>query len=121
MRWLADAGTGGISDPLTWLVNLGVAGIVIILLVTGQLRTKAEVEHLQRENERKDKLLDAKDGQIAAMQAVITDKTLPALSRSTQVLEAIPRSETVLFAQLRRAQLEVTELTQRLEQIARGE
>lgn len=108
------AGTTPVSDPLAWLVNLGVAGIVIVLLVTGKLRTGKEVEHLLAE-------LAAKDQLIAAFQQQLTGTTLPALARSTAVLEAIPSSERVMHQQLRQAQQEVADLARSIERLARGE
>ena len=102
------------TDPLAWLVNLGVAGVVIVLLVTGQLRTKAEVENLKEE-------IAAKDKVIEAFQLQLTGHTLPALAQSARVLEAIPGGEAALLGELRLAQQKATEISQRLEKIARGE
>lgn len=101
------------SDPLTWLVNFGVAGIVIVLFVTGQIRTKAEVENLKSD-------IAAKDELIKAFQAQLMGHTLPALERSAQVLEAIPSSERSLYSQLTRAQQEVAALSDRLSELAKG-
>lgn len=105
--------TTATDDPVAWLVNLGVAGIVIVLLVTGRLRTGKEVEHLLEE-------IAAKDQIISAFQAQLTGHTLPALARSAQVLEAIPTSEHALMSQLRDAQREVADLAVRLERLSRG-
>lgn len=105
--------TANSSDPLTWLVNFGVAGIVIVLFVTGQIRTKAEVENLKSD-------IAAKDELIKAFQAQLMGHTLPALERSAQVLEAIPSSERSLYSQLTRAQHEVAALSARLNDLTKG-
>lgn len=91
------AETSATTDPLTWLINLGVAGIVIVLLVTGQLRTKSEVLHLLDE-------IAAKDKVIEAVQTQLLSQTLPALANSTRVIEAVPTTENALVRQLLRAQ-----------------
>lgn len=107
---MAD-GAVTVSDPFTWLVNLGVAGIVIVLLVTGQLRTKAEVEHLLAEIEAKDKVIDA-------VQTQLLGSTLPALAQSTRVMEAIPANERSLMDQLARTQADAAALITRMERLA---
>lgn len=108
--WASD----GTTDPLTWLVNYGVAGIVILLLVTGQLRTKSEVNQLERQ-------LAARDNIIEALQSNLTRHTLPALASSTRVLEAIPASESAVLAELSRVRSEAESLVARLEAAQRGE
>lgn len=99
------------TDPLGWLVNLGVAGVVIVLLVTGQLRTKSEVTHLEAEIASKDKVIEA-------FQLQLTGHTLPALARSARIFEAIPASETALLVELRKARTEASDLASRLEVLA---
>lgn len=94
-------------DPIAWLVNYGVAGIVILLFVTGQIRTKAEVRSLERQ-------IEAKDQAISAFQAQLSTNTLPALARSAEVLETIPASERASYQELRRASAGIAELIQEL-------
>lgn len=103
-----------VSDPLAWLVNLGVAGIVIVLLVTGQLRTKWEVNAL-------DKRIADQDKVIKEFQDALIGQTLPALARSAQVLEAIPSSERGLQDELHQTRGDMAELISRLERLAKGE
>jgi len=107
---LADA-TGGSADPVAWLINYGVAGIVIALLVTGQLRTKSEVKGLESQIAAKDKVIDA-------FQAQLTGHTLPALTQSARVLEAIPTSESALLVELQRVRAEAEALVVRLESVS---
>lgn len=101
------AASSAAEDPFTWLINLGVAGIVIVLLITGKLRTGKEVEYLLTE-------IAAKDELIKAFQTQLMGQTLPALTRSTQVLEAIPTSERSMYDALSKSQEEVLTLTKRL-------
>lgn len=94
-------GEASASDPISWLINYGVAGVIIILLVTGQLRTKAEVEGLKAELTKKDESITAKD---AALTALVTQLTtfLPQLAKVGDVVEALPRNaDTHLAAVLR--------------------
>jgi hypothetical protein len=100
--------TSAATDPLGWLVNIGVAGIVIILLVTGQLRTKSEVMHLLDEIAAKDKAIDAIQNQIMS-------QALPALANSTRVIEAVPNTEQALIEQLRKAQEDAKALVAAME------
>lgn len=116
---LADGTASVTTDPMAWLINLGVAGVVIILLVTGRLRTKSEVDNLTKENERKDVLIDSKDAQIAALQDAIINKTIPAIAESARVLEVLPQSQRAVFSQLRRAQSEVARLTAEADRMSR--
>lgn len=109
-RAALEATSSPTSDPLSWLINLGVAGIVIVLLVTGQLRTKSEVEHLLAEIEAKNKVIDA-------VQVQLLSSTLPALANSTRVIEAVPAQEQVLIDQLRRTQADASELIARMERM----
>jgi hypothetical protein len=120
-RLFADGSSSSPTDPFNWVTGLGFPGVIIALLITGQLRTKPEVERLIAENDRKDKLIEAKDTTIATMQSVLTKQTLPALLRSAEVLEAIPNAESSLFNELRQAQQQVTDLTSRLERMTRGQ
>lgn len=100
------------TDPVAWLVNYGVAGIVIVLLVTGQLRTKTEVTLLERQMAQKDRVIEA-------FQQQLTSHTLPALAESTRVLEAIPSSESALLIELHRVRADAEALVARLETAAR--
>ena len=108
------AATSAAEDPFTWLINLGVAGIVIVLLITGKLRTGKEVEYLLEE-------MAAKDELIKAFQTQLMGQTLPALTRSTQVLEAIPTSEKSMYEALNKSQQEVLGLTKRLHDLLQEE
>lgn len=106
---VATAWASAATDPFTWLINVGVAGVVIVLLVTGQLRTKAEVSQLERQ-------IEAKDALIEAFQAQLTANTLPALERSAQVFEALPRAtERAVYRDLGQVRAEIEELSQRLQ------
>jgi hypothetical protein len=84
------------ADPLLTIVNYGALGMMLVLFVIGRVHSDAEVKDLKRQN---DKLTDA----LMQVQASLTRQTLPALTRSAQVLEAIPESEASLVAELQQA------------------
>jgi len=94
-------------DPIAFLVNYGVAGVVIGLLVTGQLRTKFEVRGLERQ-------IEAKDQVISEFQAQLSTNTLPALARSAQILETFPASEREAYREMRQASAGIAQLIQEL-------
>lgn len=85
---VADA-VGSGFDPLTLLASTGIPGVVIILLITGKLRTESEVKRLEGENDRKDIVIAQKDEQIQRLQAGIVDQAIPVLTRSTELLGRI--------------------------------
>lgn len=68
------------SDPITFLVNYGVAGIVVVLLVLGKLRTKAEVDGLIKANDQLREDLKLRDKAIYDLTLTITNHTLPSLT-----------------------------------------
>lgn len=100
-------------DPISWLVNYGVAGIVLALLVTGQLRTKSEVLGVQKIADDRAREVAAKDAAIAALMTQITGHTVPQLGHLTQVLEALPAQNTSDTAVLEA----LAELKSKIEQI----
>jgi len=87
------ATTSASGDPLTWLVNLGVAGVVIALLVTGQLRTKSEVENLQAQIAQQAHLIEGFQNQL-------TGNTIPALTKFVQLAETIPANTAQMQADM---------------------
>lgn len=83
-----DSSTGGF-DPTVLVSSAVTPAIVVLLLLLGKLRTEGEVKRLESESERKDGLIDQKDGQITTLQASLVDKAIPALVRSTLILESL--------------------------------
>lgn len=77
------------TDPLSLLTGLGPAGIIIVLLVVGKLRTEGEVKRLEVELDRKDQVIEAKDAQLAALQDGIVGQAIPALTRYTDTVEQV--------------------------------
>lgn len=112
VKLLAAAETGPATDPYSFLVNYGALGIIIILIATGQFRTKAEVQRLESQNNEYREI-------IKSFQIQLTTQTLPALSKSAQVLEAIPDKETAMFEELRSTQAQTKEILSRLENLSR--
>lgn len=82
-----DAGGG--FDPYTLLASTGLPGVVIILLITGRLRTSSEVERLESDNDTLRTVVTQKDDLIAALNKTIADRAIPALTRSAIALERL--------------------------------
>lgn len=78
-----------LADPVGWLINLGVAGIWLIMFITGKVRPGKEVDGLEARLALKDKIIEAKDVQIASLQAGILEQAVPAIVRSTQIMERL--------------------------------
>lgn len=78
-----------LADPVGWLVNLGTAGVWLLLFITGRIRSGKEVENLEARLAQKDRLIEAKDAQIASLSAGMMDKAIPVVERATQVLERL--------------------------------
>ena len=76
-----------VSDPIAWLVNIGVAGVWLTMFIVGKVRTEKEVQSLQERLVAKDKIIEQKDTQIATLQTGLVEKAIPALVRSTQIIE----------------------------------
>lgn len=88
-------------DPVTWLVNYGVAGVVLALLVTGRLRSKQEVDGLTRQVAEAEERARQAAIALQAMMQQVTTHTLPQLSQITRVVESLPeRKESDLMNRL---------------------
>lgn len=101
------------ADPVTILINYGALGIMLIFVMTGQFRTKSEVQNLQRQ-------IDDYRTIIAGFQAQ-ANQAVPALARSAQVLEAIPNKEAGFLEEIRQTEARMVELVRRLEAATRQE
>ena len=99
------------DEPYMILINYGALGVIIVLIVTGQFRTKAEVTRLEEQNKEYRDI-------IKAFQMQLTTSTLPAMSKSAQVLEAIPDKETAMFEELKATQKATKEILGRLESLS---
>jgi hypothetical protein len=77
------------TDPVSLLTSLGFPGVVIILFITGKLRWDGEVKRLVQEIDKKDEIIRLKDEQISKLQSGIMDQAIPALTRSTQIMEQL--------------------------------
>lgn len=100
------------TEPYMVLINYGALGIIIVLILTGQFRTKAEVQRLEEQNREQREI-------IKMFQLQLTTQTLPAMSKSAQVLEAIPDKETAMFEELRKTQKETKDILARMEKLSR--
>lgn len=78
------------TDPLTWLINYGIAGVVILLLVTGKLRTSAEVDNLKQALVQAREDLASRDKALHDLTVQITNNTLPSMNALADVIEAQP-------------------------------
>ena len=99
------------ADPTTILINYGALGIMLVFVMTGQFRTKSEVQALR--------------DQIADYRAIISgfqaqaNQAVPALARSAQVLEAIPNKEAGMLDEMRQTEARMVDLVARLEEATR--
>jgi hypothetical protein len=78
-----------LTGPVGWLFNLGVAGVWLIVLITGKQRSEKEVQSLEERLAIKDKIIEAKDAQIASLSAAAMEQAVPAIVRATQVMERL--------------------------------
>lgn len=76
------AATNNGFDPWTLIGSVITPVIVVFLLITGKLRTGAEAERIIADN------ADLR-AQNQALQAGLVDRVIPALTRSTLVLEGL--------------------------------
>lgn len=94
------------ADPVAILVNYGAIGLMLAMFVLGKLHSDRELNDLKEQNA---KLLEA----LTHLQGSLTGSTLPALTRSAQVLEAIPSNEATLVAALEKTVARLEALTSR--------
>lgn len=85
--WLTVAAAS--ADPMQWLVNFGGLGVVLVLVVTGFLRTKAEVAALTKINDERLEAMKQKDKALDDLVSQLTHGVLPQLVRVTEVLNAL--------------------------------
>jgi len=79
---LADATTGIGFDPFSLIGTLLTPVIVVLLLLGGKLHTEGDYKRLADD-------LEAERARTAALQSALTDRVIPALTRSTLVLETV--------------------------------
>lgn len=101
------------TDPIPWLVNYGVAGVVILLLVTGQLRTKSEVGALEKRVTQQDDIIKAKDIALEALTNQLVS-IVPQLAKVGDVVEALPQNTSAALTHA------MSELTSKLDDIQQG-
>lgn len=111
--WMVYAAQGSGVDPVTSiLVNGGIMGAVWILTIFGKgIHSDDAYNLLKTSNAEKDQLID----RLATM---LEMKVIPAMSRSTQVIEKIPEKEAGFLAELKQTQLDMTQLVSRIEAAA---
>lgn len=128
-----EAVGSGVGDPLVVLPQLGVAGIIIYLWVSGKLTNAKEVERVERVHEREIERLtvqierlsqenhrlterdEKKDILLEAFMAQIAGHALPAIASTAQALEAVPSAERILQSDLRSALDKLADMMDKLE------
>jgi hypothetical protein len=80
------------SDPLTWLLNFGAVGVVLVCLMTGLLHTKPDYDRVIEEGK-------AKDRAIEALVAQLTNRTIPALADVSQAMAGQAASPDVALGE----------------------
>lgn len=78
----AEASNGGGFDPYSLIGTVVTPVVVVALLLFGKLHTESDYKRLQED-------LDAERAERARLQTALTDRVIPALTRSTLVLEAL--------------------------------
>jgi len=113
--------TAPVTDPVTLtILNYGAFGAVILLLIFGKLHTHSEVATLQKQIEDKNHDIERQRQIIEAVQLQITGHALPALRASTQVLEALPDSGSVMFAEMNKIAEQVENLSRQISDLTGG-
>lgn len=114
--WATSSG-----DPVAILINYGGLVGAFALLIIGRLHTTGEVNALnarilalEKTVVDRDETIKAKDAILEAFQFQLTNRTVPALTRTSEVLEAIPQSESALAALLRQSLEQTAILTERI-------
>lgn len=93
------------TDPLAIILNYGILGVFFVLAITGRIYLKPHVDDLN-------KRIDSLEAIIKEFQTA-SRNTVPALSRATDVLEALPTQDGISVAEMRT-------LISRLEELAGG-
>lgn len=88
-------------DPTSWLVNYGIAGVVIALVIMGRFRTKQEVDGLKEQLVAAQKAVLDERAANSALVTQITQHTLPTLERLGSLVNEMPKtSESDLLSRL---------------------
>ena len=76
------ADNGSISDP-TGLIQFGVLGVIVFLMIFGYLWAKPAVDQLKKDKEKaeadRDELIDIYQSQVIPVLAKLTDVAIPAI------------------------------------------
>jgi hypothetical protein len=79
---VAEAATGASFDPVSLIGSVITPVIVVVLLLIGKLHTDSDYKRVLAD-------LEAERAERARLQTALTDRVIPALTRSTLVLEAV--------------------------------
>lgn len=113
---LADAATPSLtSDPVTYLLGFGPLGLIVAAFMFGWIYPGSTVRRLEDQLEKKDEIIQTKDLQIGTLQASIAKDSLPALIKSTSILEGYPDLEKRLVGNFRELQEEVARVARKLD------
>lgn len=93
---IADAAAGGNGfDPFSLIGTVFTPVVVIILLLTNKLHTEGDYKRIAED-------LESERARNAALQTALTEQAIPALTRSTLVLETIsPLLQTEVHLRVR--------------------
>lgn len=83
---LAAWQTESVDNPVTWLANLGTAGVWLICTITGVVPSKGEVRILQAQLTRAEEQIDRHAQLIEALRDQMTTRTVPTLARVAEVV-----------------------------------
>lgn len=113
---LADSATPSLtSDPVTYLLGFGPLGLIVAAFMFGWIYPSSTVKRLEAQLVQKDEIIQNKDLQIGTLQASIAKDSLPALIKSTTVLEGYPDLEKRIRDNFSEMHDDIDRLTRKLD------
>lgn len=112
---------GADSNPVDLLLQYGILGVVVVLLIIGWLVPKYVLDRVIEENKKKDEIIQRKDEFIAQLQETMSTQAVPALIEATGVMKGLPEAENALLKQIIDLKDHVQELANRTESPRRPE
>jgi hypothetical protein len=103
------------TDPLTILFAYGPLGMLVAAFMFGWVHPASTVKRLEEQLHQKDEIIKVKDEQIITLQSGMTNEALPALIRSTDILDDFPDLERRISDNLSKLRKEIRDLAEKTE------